>query len=55
MSFRWSGGGTVTNCSFDSNVQGAWAIRNTSKKDVVRMNNTVTNINDNIDTDNNFR
>merc|ERR1712106_382077 len=24
---RWSGGGSISNCSFDSNGQGAWAIR----------------------------
>ena len=40
---RWSGGGSVTNCSVDSNGQGAWAIRKSTIKDVVRSNNRVTN------------
>jgi len=40
---RWSGGGTITNCTFDSNGQGAWAIRKSTIKDVVRSGNKVTN------------
>lgn len=40
---RWSGGGSISNCSFDSNGQGAWAIRKSTIKDVVRSNNKVTN------------
>ena len=40
---RWSGGGSINNCSFDSNGQGAWAIRKSTIKDVVRENNVVTN------------
>ncbi|XP_023345562.1 uncharacterized protein LOC111714640 [Eurytemora carolleeae] len=40
---RWSGGGTITNCNFDSNGQGAWAIRKSTIKDVTRRNNIVTN------------
>ena len=43
----------MTNCQFDSNTQGAWAIRNTAKKDVVRSNNKVTNNNNN-NVDTNF-
>ena len=43
LNLRWSGGGSVTNCSFDSNGQGAWAIRKSTIKDVVRSNNKVTN------------
>ena len=40
---RWSGGGEIRGCSYDSNGQGAWAIRKSTIKDVVRENNTVTN------------
>merc|ERR1712032_216970 len=40
---KWSGGGSITNCTFDSNGQGAWAIRKSTIKDVVRSGNTVTN------------
>ena len=40
---RWGGGGKVTDCSFDSNKQGAWAIRRSTIKDLVRERNKVTN------------
>ena len=40
---RWSGAAEVRGCSLDSNGQGAWAIRKSTIKDVVRENNTVTN------------
>ena len=40
---RWSGGGEIRGCSYDSNGQGAWAIRKSTIKDVIRENNTVTN------------
>ena len=40
---RWSGGGEIRGCTYDSNGQGAWAIRKSTIKDVVRENNTVTN------------
>ena len=40
---RWGGGGEVTNCRLDSNGQGAWAIRKSTIKDVVRVGNRVTN------------
>ena len=40
---RWGGGGQVTDCSFDSNGQGAWAIRKSTIKEVVRLRNKVTN------------
>ena len=43
QAIRWSGGGSINNCSFDSNGQGAWAIRKSTIKDVIRTNNTVTN------------
>ena len=40
---RWGGGGEVTNCRLDSNGQGAWAIRKSTIKGVVRVGNRVTN------------
>ena len=40
---RWGGGGQISDCSFDSNGQGAWAIRKSTIKDVVRLRNKVTN------------
>ena len=40
---RWGGGGEISDCSFDSNSQGAWAIRKSTIKDVVRRRNKVTN------------
>ena len=40
---RWGGAAEVRGCSLDSNGQGAWAIRKSTIKDVVRENNTVTN------------
>ena len=40
---RWGGGGHISDCSFDSNGQGAWAIRQSTIKDVVRLRNKVTN------------
>ena len=40
---RWGGGGLIADCSFDSNGQGAWAIRKSTIKDVVRRGNRVTN------------
>ena len=40
---RWGGGGQIEDCGFDSNGQGAWAIRRSTIKDVVRLRNRVTN------------
>ena len=40
---RWGGGAEITDCSFDSNGQGAWAIRRSTVKDVIRRRNKVTN------------
>ena len=40
---RWGGAAEVRGCSLDSNGQGAWAIRKSTIKDVVRRGNRVTN------------
>ena len=42
---RWSGGGAVVDCLLESNGQGAWGIRKSTIKDVIRTNNIVKNDN----------
>ena len=42
---RWSGAGAVVDCVLESNGQGAWGIRKSTIKDVIRSNNIVKNDN----------